>query len=265
MHLQIRTYLLLIVLSLGFLVYSCSDSGTGTDPDPDPDPDPPVEFNSETAPGDSATSFLEDDQYTSLQIEIDYMEGYEPTEEGLNSLVTFLEERLNKDDISYTTTQITARGEGPYTTGDIVALEEEERDNFTEAGSSTLHAYFLVVDGEYEENSNVLGIAYYNTSMALFGQTIDEISGSLTGPSRAQIEGTVLRHEFGHNMGLVGNGSPHPEGQESHETEGSAHCTTDGCLMVPAVQTGDIFQNFSGEVPELGQLCIEDLQANGGK
>ncbi len=103
--------------------------------------------------------------------------------------------------------------------------------------------------------------------MALFGQTIDEISGSFTGPSRAQIEGTVIRHEFGHNMGLVGNGSPHPEGQESHQTDQSqgSHCTTDGCLMVPAVQTGDIFQNFSGEVPELGQLCIEDLQANGGQ
>jgi hypothetical protein len=270
MHLQIRNYLVLIVLSVGFLFYACSDSGTGTDPDPDPDPnpnpDPTEEFDSRVAPGDSAASFLQGDQYASLQIEIDYMEGYEPTEQGLNSLTAFLESRLNKDNISYTTTQIAARGEAPYTSENIVAIEEEERDNYTEGGSNTLHVYFLILDGEFEQ-SNVLGVAYYNTSMALFGQTIEEISGSLTGPSRAQIEGTVLRHEMGHNMGLVGNGSPHPEGQTSHQTDASqgAHCTTDGCLMIPAVRTGDIFQNFSGEVPDLGTLCIEDLQANGGR
>lgn len=265
MQLQIRNYLLLLIFSLGLMVYACSDSGTGTDPDPDPDPS--VEFDSRTATGDSAKSFLEGDQYTGLEIEIDYMEDYEPTQGGLNSLTSFLEERLNKDNISYTTTQIAARGEGPYTTEDIVAIEEEERDNYTEAGSNILHAYFLVVDGEYEQ-SNVLGIAYYNTSMAYFGQTIADISGTPpAAPSRQQVEGTVFRHEMGHNMGLVGNGSPHPEDQESHQTDPNegAHCTTDGCLMVPAVRTGDIFQNFTGEVPELGQLCIEDLQANGGQ
>lgn len=253
-------YLLLTILSLTFVAYSCSDSGTG------PEVDPPQEFNSKAAPGDSAKSFLEGDQYTSLQIEIDYMEGYEPTQEGLNSLETFLETRLNKTNITFTTTQIAARGEGPYTTENIAAIEEEERDNYTEAGSSTLHAYFLIVDGEYEQQSNVLGIAYWNTSMAFFGQTIDDISGTPpAAPSEQQVEGTVFRHEIGHNLGLVGIGSPHPEGQESHETEGSAHCTTDGCLMAPSVRTGDIFQNFSGEVPELDQLCIEDLQANGGR
>lgn len=271
MHIQrqTRNYLALIVLVMGFVVYACSDSGTGTnpDPDPDPDPDPTVEFNSRVAPGDSAQSFLEGDQYTSLEIEIDYMEGYEPTQEGLNSLSTFLEARLNKDNINFTLTQIAARGEGPYTTNDVANIEDEERDTYTEAGSNTLQAYFLILDGEYEQ-SNVLGIAYYNTSMAFFGQTISDISGTPpTAPSRNQVEGTVFRHEIGHNLGLVGNGSPHPDGQESHQTGSSegAHCTTSGCLMEPAVQTGDIFQNFSGEVPDLGQLCVEDLQANGGK
>lgn len=249
-------YLLFTILSLTFVAYSCSDSGTG------PEVDPPQEFNSQAAPGDSAKSYLEGDQYTSLQIEIDYMEGYQPTQQGLNSLQTFLEERLNKNNITITTSQIAARNGGSYSNDDIAAIEEEERDNYTEAGSSTLHAYFLIVDGEYSQ-SNVLGIAYWNTSMAFFGQTIDDISGTPpAAPSEQQVEGTVFRHEMGHNMGLVGNGTPT---QSDHKTDGSAHCTTEGCLMVPAVETGDIFQNFSGEVPELDQLCIEDLQANGGQ
>lgn len=248
-------YLLLTILSLTFVVYSCSDSGTG------PEVDPTQEFNSKAAPGDSAKSFLEGDQYSNLQIEIDYMEGYEPTSEGINSLRAFLEDRLNKSNIIISTTQIEARNAGPYSNDAIATIEEEERDNYTQAGSSTLHAYFLIVDGEYSQ-SNVLGIAYWNTSMAFFGQTIDDISGTPpAAPSEQQVEGTVFRHEMGHNMGLVGNGTPT---QSDHKTDGSAHCTTDGCLMVPAVETGDIFQNFSGEVPELDQLCIEDLQANGG-
>lgn len=249
-------YLLLTIVTLAFIAYSCSDSGTGPDIEPAPD------FNSKAAPGDSAKSFLEGDQYTNLQIEIDYMEGYEPTQEGLNSLNTFLQERLNKSNITFTTTQIAARGHSSYSTDDIADIEEEERDNFTEAGSNTLHVYFLIVDGEYTQ-SNVLGIAYWNTSMAFFGQTMNDISGTPpAAPSEQQVEGTVFRHEIGHNMGLVGIGTPT---QSDHKTEGSAHCTTDGCLMEPSVRTGDIFQNFSGEVPELDQLCIEDLQANGGK
>ncbi|NGP77663.1 peptidase [Balneolaceae bacterium YR4-1] len=253
---SLRNKILFALLALTFLAYACSDSGTGPDIDPEP------QFNSKAAPGDSAKSFLESDQYTSLEIEIDYMEGYEPTQEGLNSLKTFLEERLNKNSISFTTTQIAAGGQSSYTTEDISAIEEEQRDNYTETGSSTLHAYFLIVDGEYSD-SNVLGIAYWNTSMAFFGQTIEDISGTPpTAPSRQQVEGTVFRHEVGHNMGLVGNGTPT---QSDHKTSGSAHCTTDGCLMEPAVETGNIFQNFNGEVPNLDQLCIEDLQANGGK
>lgn len=253
---SLRNKILFALLSLAFLAYACSDSGTG------PDVDPAPKFNSKAAPGDSAKSFLEGDQYTTLSIEIDYMEGYEPTQEGLNSLRTFLENRLNKSNITFTTTQITARGQSSYSNDDIANIEEEERNNFTETGSNTLHAYFLIVDGEYTQ-SNVLGLAYWNTSMAFFGQTIDDISGTPpTAPSEQQVEGTVFRHEIGHNMGLVGIGTPT---QSDHKTDGSAHCTTDGCLMEPAVRTGDIFQNFSGDVPELDQLCIDDLQANGGK
>lgn len=250
--------LLIVCFSLAVITFSCSD--TSTDPNDDPQQQ---EFNSQQGPGDSAELYLQNDDYSQLQVEIDYMAGYEPTQEALSSLETFLTERLNKDNITINTNEIPARGDGPYSTDMITTIEEEERDNYTEAGSSTLHAYILIVDGEFTDNSNVLGIAYWNTSMALFGEAIDNISGSgPTSPSQEQVESTVLRHEVGHNMGLVGNGTPT---QSDHKTDGSAHCTTDECLMAPSVRTGDIFQNLSGEVPKLDQYCLEDLQANGGK
>lgn len=250
--------LLVLCFSLVIFINSCSDSST------DPGDPSPQEFNSQAAPGDSAHAYLAGDRYTNLQVEIDYMPGHEPTQEGLNSLQTFLEERLNKQNISFSSpSEINAESQSSYSSNDIRALEQEYRDNYTEPGDNTLHAYFLVVDGEYSQNSNVLGIAYWNTSVAFFGEAIEDVSSGIGAPSEQKIEGTVFRHEFGHNMGLVGNGTPT---QSDHKTDGSAHCTTDGCLMEPAVETGNFFTNtFDGSIPELGQLCIDDLQANGGK
>lgn len=252
--------LFLLCFSLAVLVTNCSDSST------DPNDPPPQEFDSQAAPGDSAHAYLAGDQYTNLQVEIDYMPGYEPTQEGLNSLETFLQERLNKQNISFTTpNEIDAESQSSYSSNDIRAMEEEYRDNYTEAGDNTLHVYFVVVDGEYSSNSNVLGIAYWNTSVAFFGETIASASGTPpAAPSREKVESTVFRHELGHNMGLVGIGTPHISSHTDHQN-GDSHCSTDGCLMEPAIETANFFENFSGEVPSLDQLCIEDLQANGGK
>ncbi len=252
--------LLAICFSLAVLMFSCSDSST----DPNDGEEPLEEFNSQAAPGDSAHAYLSDDQFTNIEVEIDYMEGHKPTEEGLNSLQTFLEERLNKQSISLSSpSQIDAESQSSYSADDIRAMEEDYRDNYTEAGENTLHVYFLVVDGEFSDNSNVLGIAYWNTSVAFFGETIESVSGSPpTAPSREKVESTVFRHEFGHNMGLVGIGSPT---QSNHQTDDGSHCSTNDCLMEPAIETANFFENFSGDVPELDEYCLEDLQANGGK
>jgi len=252
-----RLSLFILCFSLAVFVNNCSDSST------DPGDPPQEEFNSKAGTGESAEAFLQSNSYSHLEIELDYMEGYEPTEQAISSLESFLSNRLNKNSITINTNRIPARGDGPYSTDMITTIEDEERDNYTEANSNTLHAYIVVVDGKFAKQDNVLGIAYWNTSMALFGETIDNISSSdPTSPSEQQVENTVLRHEVGHNMGLVGNGTPT---QSDHKTESSAHCTNDECLMAPSVRTGDIFQNISGDVPSLDEACIQDLQANGGK
>lgn len=83
-------------------------------------------------------------------------------------------------------------------------MEKEHREHFTEG--TTLASYIIFLDGEFS-TSNVLGIAYYNTSTAYFHETIDRISGGLGQPSRTKIESTVFAHEFGHLMGLLNNGT----------------------------------------------------------
>lgn len=241
---------------LCILFYSCSDSSVT---------DTETEFNyeHEKNPGSSAVDFLSDEQFTGLVVEIDYMEGHAPTEQALDNLQTFLQERLNKTSITILDpTEIPPGGQQSYTANEVRGLEKEHRNEYSD--ENALAAYFIFLDGEYD-TSNVLGIAYYNTSMALFGETIRSVSGGVGQPSRRMIETTVMQHEVGHLLGLVDNGI---EMQDEHKDHGNgSHCDNDSCLMYYAVQTTNFFVNLTegGRVPELDEFCIADLQAAGGK
>lgn len=262
------------VLGCALLLVGCSDTSSPTGPeDPTDDPTDPggngssVQFDSEAPPGDSARSFLSDRRFTVLRLEVDYMEGYEPTSEALDNLRTTLDTYLNKSSIQIPTpTQIPAENGGPYSSDQIRGLEDEHRDHYTRAESDTIHAHFLILDGKYEDE-NVVGIAYYNTSMAFFGKTIDEITGGQTQPSKPpqrKVEATVFRHEFGHNLGLVNNGIP-PQ-QSHHDAEHGAHCTNDQCVMYYTIETTDFFANvFDGTIPAFEQFCTEDMAAQDGE
>jgi len=262
---------LYVVAALGcaLLFYGCSDSSAPTSPGADPpdgsdDDGTTVQFNSEAPPGDSARSFLDDRQFTVLSLEVDYMEGYKPTSEALDSLKTALNRHLSKSTIHIPSpTQIPAAGDGPYSNDEIRTLENQHRDHYTRAESDTIWAHFLIVDGKYS-TENVVGIAYYNTSMAFFGKTIDDITSGLAAPSEEKVEATVFRHEFGHNLGLVNNGIPM---QRDHQNEANGpHCTQDHCVMYYAIETTDYFANvFDGTIPAFEQFCTKDMEAQDGQ
>ena len=255
------------LLGLLLVLTGCSDEAGPTGPDGSDPTDPGggtggsvTEFNSEAAPGDSARDFLTDRQFTVLSVEIDYMEGYEPTQEALDSLETSLQAHLDKSSIDLRPpTQIPAEGDSSYSADQIRDLEAEHRDHYTRAESDTLWAHLLVVDGQFDDE-NVLGIAYYNTSMAFFGETIDAVTTGIGSPSREKVEATVFRHEFGHNLGLVNNGIPMEE--DHHDEAHGAHCTNDQCVMDHAVETTNYFANvFDGTVPSFEAFCTADMAA----
>lgn len=250
--------LLLCSLFLSLLQISCSDNSI-TDSDPENDQ---FTFNAKQSPGESAIDFLTDDEFDHLTVEIQYMAGYRPTDETLNKLQTFLEKRLNKSSITIAEPKvIPALGQNSYSASQIQDLEEEYRSIYPE--ENHLAAYFIILDGEWDV-SNVLGIAYYNTSMALFGKPIEETSGGLFQYSRSDIETTVMNHEVGHILGLVNNGVDMQT--DHHDSNQGAHCDDESCLMYYAVRTTDFFANiFDGNIPELDEACIMDLQMAGGK
>jgi predicted Zn-dependent protease len=156
---------------------------------------------------------------------------------------------------------ISSPGGSPYSSQEAFDIEKENRDTYTQG--NTLAAYFLILDGEFEQE-NVLGFAYFNTSMALLGGTIENNSGGFNQPNKETVETAVLQHEFGHILGLVDNGTPAV--QDHVDEANGAHCDVDSCLMYFAVRTSDFMNNLTGgNIPELDAQCIQDLQANGGK
>lgn len=249
-----------LVLALLMMTVSCSDLLSGND-------DEEVKYSHKENPGLSAHDFLSDESYTKLEIEVDYMQGYEPNNEALDSLEIFLKRRLNKKSVSILTpTEIPAAGKLAYTANEIRGFEEQYRNEFTSVEDSTLRAYMIIVDSRYEDK-NVLGIAYYNTSNAFFGGTYEDVSGGFNQPSRRLTESVSYRHEFGHLFGLVNIQGSGTNMQTNHQdTDHGHHCTNENCLMYYGMENAGLFgQVFGEQIPALDANCLADLQANGGK
>ena len=214
------------------------------------------------AVGASANELLSSGTYKSLKVEIQYMTGYAPDGGAMNHLQTVLNTFLNKPSgITIVTKEISASSSATLTIDQVRTIEEQNRTVFT--SGDQLGVYILYTNGYFTDN-NVLGAAYRNTSLVIFGKNVRDNSGGLGQTSPTKLEGTVMEHEFGHILGLVGIGSPM---QTNHKDAAHGnHCTNTGCLMYYAADTKDILGFLlTGSVPSFDANCTADLQANGGK
>lgn len=212
--------------------------------------------------GASANELLSSAKYTSLKIEVQYMTGYQPEAAALNHLQTTLEGLINKPSgISIITKEIPASSNQNLTVNDIITIERNNRTVFTTG--SELAIYILYTNGNYTDNK-VLGVAYKNTSTALFGKKINDNSGGLGQASRTKLVATVVEHELGHLLGLVNIGSPM---QTAHQdVANGSHCNNTNCLMHYTSETSDILGFLiTGSIPTPDANCRADLTANGGK
>lgn len=217
--------------------------------------------------GTSATDLLSSEKFTSMRVELVYVTGYEPSQRTIENLKRFLQERTFKPDgFTFNTRAVASSGKAPFEIEEIVDIETKERTAFNTGDEIAIFIYFA--DGSNEKDTStkiVLGSAYRNTSMVLYGETIETISRRLNAPDKSIVESTVVNHEFGHLFGLVNLGT---DLQSDHEDDSSnGHCKTSGCLMNANVQFGtDLIDVVDGNsIPHLDETCIQDLQVKGGR
>lgn len=262
---KIWKYLGSAVLSAGLITMGMF--GCGESDDPTPITNGIDKTVNQKVVGASAQDFLQSTNFNKLTVEIQYVEGFAPTQQALDNLMEFLEARLSKPNgITFKQTAIASPGLAPYSVDDIKSVEDQNRSDYN--ADETIAAYIFFADGGYSEdtdNSKVLGIAYRNTSMAIFESTVKDLSDGLLEPDRSLLESTILNHEVGHVLGLVGVGTP-PQTDHQDFAHGH-HCDVESCLMNWVVETGDVIENLANteQVPQLDAQCIADLQANGGQ
>ncbi|MCP9201191.1 hypothetical protein MKO06_14860 [Gramella sp. GC03-9] len=217
--------------------------------------------------GSSAEDLLSDVKFTSLNIEMVYVEGSKPTNEAISKFQTFLEQRVYKPDgINISLRSVASSGKAPFSIEEIVEIEKQERTAYNAGDEIAVWIYFADGSNEKDENDKfVLGSAFRNTSMVIYQGTIQTFASRPRSPSRATIEAATLNHELGHLFGLVDLGTAPVSDHQDPENQG--HCRIDGCLMKASIEFGTgVFDVLEGSgIPQLDQACIDDLQSIGGK
>ncbi|MFT7297299.1 MAG: hypothetical protein ACI81S_000781 [Sphingobacteriales bacterium] len=216
--------------------------------------------------GDSAKDLLNDADFKSVLLEVQYIAGSRPTTGTIDNLTSFMEEHLNKPQgLEIQLREIPSQGKTSFSVNDIRAIEDNNRTVFNDG--TRLGVYMLFINGNHNEdndNGKVLGVAYRNTSTVIYEKTIKENAGGFGQPTLEKLETSVAWHELGHIMGLVNVGTP---AQSNHQDVAHGHhCDVEDCLMYYAVETGAFIDNLVGSpIPTLDAQCKADLKANGGK
>jgi hypothetical protein len=211
--------------------------------------------------GQSAHQLLAADTYDKLVLEIQYSPGMQPQAQSISNLVDFLNTYLNKPGgITVVQKQVASIGASTVSTQQITAFEDQQRTTYTDGKTMSVYLYFA--DADYTENG-VIGVAFRNTSLAIFEKTIQSKSGGIGQANRVKVESGTLEHEMGHLLGLVNTGTTMVNPHEDAAHKG--HCSNSNCLMYYAIQTNGLMNSLNTAVPVLDADCVNDLKANGGK
>jgi len=227
--------------------------------------------------GSSAVELLTDNQFKSITLEIVSVEGFAPSNFAKQTLLDFIEARLHKPNgVRIIEKSIPSPNIDNYSIQTVFGeIEAKNRTQFNTDSDLAIFVFFADEDNEdssFDENmsSIVLGTAYLNTSLVIYKKTLMTLTqNNLSDLQR--IEAGTLTHEFCHLLGLVnGPETPDIEDHESEEIDddgniaGNNHCNVLGCLMESEARfVRDMMGSL--EVLQLDPLCIQDLQAIGGK
>jgi len=265
---SIYKYLALIGLMLLVLAACKSEDDNNEEPAPT---DPTAE--NKKALGLSAGDLLSGGTYKSLTVEFAYAPNFRPKDETLSAFRTMLNERINKPGgINFVQTVIDEQPNAPFTIQEIRDIEDNVRTQYTDGDNIAVFVFFSNGSSQNDEgNSVTLGTAYRNTSVVVYQNTLRVITNDIP-DEQIFLETFTLNHEFGHILGLtnIQNDDIHANHEDTVNTK---HCFVDDCLMffelnrMPGRDVETLVQLSKSRmpVPTFDSLCIEDLQAKGGK
>lgn len=163
--------------------------------------------------GTNAFNFL-NRQVPKLIVEIDAVEGYEPSQRATDLLRDRLASVVDKPGgIRFAKTGRIACCHDSWTVGRLHDVGEESLDRHSSSDAMVMHV--LYVDGELEGQPNAIGAAFESSTTAIF---MEQIEGSATPlVSATTMESIVAVHEVGHLLALINIGFESPRKREDPE------------------------------------------------
>ncbi len=274
-------------LSLFFIAFlACNSSDDDivlTDDDQSGGPQSPIELFPENfqATGSSANDILSNNNFSSITVEIAFVQGFRPTQEAIDGFEDFLQLHSFKENINLVFTELPSPQEADLTLQEISDLEIENRTVYNDGDNLGVYIYFADAPSEnddLDEGLVTLGAVYRNTSMVIYESTIIALASNSNVVTATDIEGATLNHEFGHLMGLVNLGTVAINDHEDTTTDdngnvvGNNHCNVPGCLMLaqlsfnlPSIRQNISFgkeQGLKSECSLNGHQLLEQLEIN---
>ena len=202
-----------------------------------------------------AQMFLNDDEYKNLEIEYDYVEGYKPSDGSREHFIYILNRYSEKGKVKENLDDKiqTDDRKNFYTDEDIYYLNDEYQDSTRNGNTVVIHILFL--DGLWKDDKDVLGLSYDGNKIVIFKQAIIGISEKSMNLDVLDIEKSVIVHEFGHLISLVGIN------YDSNHESVNHHCNQEEgrCVMASSVEIN--IGSFSEEPPtDFCSLCQNDIE-----
>ena len=171
-----------------------------------------------------------------LVVEIAAPAGDVPAPATVSLLESRMNETLQKNSISFVGETYTTAS-ASFSVSDLFNLELSVRHNWPSLGTMAL--FYLFVPGSYASNNQVIGLSYYGSSIAVFP---DVIAANAPASERSALTSTVMIHEFGHELGLVGIVGGAPNEDPAHPY----HSSDPNDVMYWSVDTTNILGQILG-------------------
>lgn len=244
--------------------------------------------NQDSGPFDDADAALEIDEQSrvsryirsdvssQLILEIDSVPGFEPRAAAEGNVLGQLDQLLDKPGgiSAVHDGALVSKGEDhAWTDEELFQLADETFDLAVD--ESTIKMHILFVDGHSARNTGsgvILGLAWANTHLVMFKQSIEEIcAGPLTPPLLRDAlcesaEFSIWLHEVGHVIGLVNTGLS--MAKDHQDVEHGGHDVSDQCVMYWAYE-GDAVVNQlrdriiggNNDLLAFDEECLADVAA----